>query len=82
MRELIIDRSHFSGTDLDIAIVEYAEKVYDYQMEKLHSVSDSEEWLWEADEAFEFMNDIEQQHGRYFEIEDNSLFLVEGEDDE
>lgn len=77
---LLIDRTHFSGTDLDIAIVEYAEKYYDYQMEKLHSVSDSDEWLWEADEAFEFMSAIEHEKGNFLMIEDNCLFLCDYED--
>ena len=82
MRTLLIDRSHFSGTDLDIAIVEYAEKYYDYQMEKPLSVEDSEEWLWEADEAFEFMDGIEHEKGNFLMIEDNCLFLCDYEDED
>lgn len=81
MRELILDRSHHSGTALDRDIVAYAEAYYMYRGVN-PEMDDSEGWQWECDEALTWMNDIEHSDGRYYEIEDNSLFLVTGEDDE
>lgn len=80
-RRLIIDCSHFSGTDLDMEIVGWATAVYGYPEVSL-PMDDSEGWQWEADQALEFLNDEEYKNGRYFEIEDNSLFLVDGDDNE
>lgn len=83
MRELILDRSHFSGTDLDRDIVAYAEYNYLYRsLEPPADMDDSEGWQWEADEAIMWMNATLEHDGKYYMIEDNCLFLVTGEEDE
>jgi hypothetical protein len=79
-REIILDRSHFSGTDLDRDIVAYAESQFGYRIFDDNLDWDSEEWQLEADAAFEWINDAVHEMGMYFEIEDNSLFLVSGEE--
>ena len=83
MRTLVLDRSHFSGTDLDRDIVTYAQDNFGYVMlEPIADMDDSEGWQWEADEAILHMNAIAYEDGKWYEIEDNSLFLVEGDEDE
>lgn len=81
-REIILDCSCFSGTDLDRDIVAYAEWHYMYRLEDEPEWDDSEGWQFVADEALMWMNSVEEESGRHYEIEDNSLFLViEGEDE-
>ena len=76
-RELMLDRSHFSGTDLDRDIVTFAEWHYMYRIDGDEpEMDDSEEWQFLADDAMIWMNTTEEENGRYYEIEDNCLFLV------
>ena len=78
--EIILDRSHCSGTDLDRDIVSYAEARYMYRSPEYPAMDDSEGWQWEADEALIWMNDIEHDNERYYMIEENCLYLMEEED--
>lgn len=74
--ECILDRSHFSGTDLDRDIVSYAEAVYMYRGDEEIEWDDSERWQYEAEDALIWMDTIEYDNNKYFLVEDNSLFLV------
>lgn len=78
--ECILDRSHFSGTDLDRDIVSYAEAVYMYRGEEIEW-DDSEGWQYEAEDALIWMDEIEYDNGKFFLVEDNSLFLVSFEEE-
>ena len=73
--EIILDRSHFSGTDLDRDIVAYAETYYMYRGLS-PEMDDSEGWQFEADEALMWMNINEEENGQYYMIDDNSLYLA------
>ena len=78
--EIILDCSHYSGTDLDKMIVDYAESRYMYRLPDYPDPNDSEGWQYEADDALMWMNDIEHDNERYYMIEENSLYLMEMED--
>ena len=79
-REIMLDRSHYSGTVLDRDVVAFAEEYYQYHtLEPAPEMDDSEGWQWECDEAIMWMNSIEHENDRYYMIEDNSLYLVTGE---
>ena len=79
-RELILDCSHYSGTDLDKMIVDYAETHYMYRLPNYPDPNDTEGWQYDADDALMWMNTTEEELGKFYEIEDNCLFLVsEGE---
>ena len=83
MREIVLDRSHQSGTDLDRDVVAYAEAYYQYRsLEPVAEMDDSEGWQWECDEALIWMNSILEEEGKHYMIDDNSLYLVTGDDDE
>ena len=80
--EIILDRSHFSGTDLDRDIVTYAEWNYLYRIQDNEpEMDDSEAWQFIADDAMDWMNTVEEENGQYYMIDDNSLYLAKyGED--
>lgn len=77
-REIMLDRSHYSGTVLDRDVVAYAETYYMYRGLN-PEMDDSEGWQFECDEAIMWMNSIEHENDRYYMIDDNSLYLVTGE---
>lgn len=72
--QIVIDCSAFSGTDLDMAIVEYAKRNYAFVSEPVEA-GDSEGWQYEADEALEWMDGIARNGGYTYFIEDNCLFM-------
>jgi hypothetical protein len=75
--EIILDRSHFSGTDLDRDIVTYAEWNYLYRIQDNEpEMDDSEAWQFIADDAMDWMNTVEEENGQYYMIDDNSLYLA------
>ena len=81
-REIMLDRSHYSGTVLDRDVVAFAEEYYQYHtLEPAPEMDDSEGWQWECDEAIMHMNSILNEKGKqqYYMSEDNSLYLVTGE---
>ncbi len=81
-REIMLDRSHFSGTDLDRDIVTFAEWNYMYRIDGDEpEMDDSEAWQFLADDALMWMNMTHEEEGKYYMIEDNSLFLVSEEDE-
>jgi hypothetical protein len=82
VRTLLIDRSHFSGTDLDRDIVSYAVDVYGYVPNKNIAMDDSEAWQWEADEALAHMDYMHSENGSYFEVDENCLFLCDYADED
>lgn len=73
--QCILDRSHFSGTDLDRDIVAFAEAVYMYRLQEDIAMDDSEGWQWAADDALEWMNEIEYENEKVLFIDDNSLYI-------
>lgn len=77
---LIIDCSHFSGTDLDMEVVAYACNNYGFTYPDDYKELSSEEWQWLADEALEWMDGIARNSGYCYIIEDNSLYMDDYEE--
>jgi hypothetical protein len=78
---IVLDRSHASALDLDLAIIDYAMEVVDYELDgefpyDANSMDDGdyvEAIRYYADGAVDYMNS--RVSGIVFVVEDNSLFI-------
>lgn len=68
-----LDYSHFSAHDFNQALVAKAQS-YGYTVPEKPKTF--EEWHWESEEAYDYLNSI-VPYGYWFEIADNSLYLRE-----
>lgn len=85
LSEIVLDYSHGSAIDLDVAIVRYAHSrgYGGFDEHLIEHDTDKEDYAealqWESDSAIMWLNDNVADHGSYFVIEDNSLFIEKGD---